>query len=469
MVKGDAKKNELKGHIIEPGKIFQKDISAKPRLTLRERDEDFFHKYVQEMDFKGLLELDDKQLDESQRNIQSNSKYLLEALQEKFDDNHENLAEFTTFLIERCFLVAVSTCDEDSAFRIFSVMNSRGLDLQSTDIIKANIIGKINKEAQENYTERWEDMETELGRQGFNDLFGFVRMIYAKEKAQKTTVEEFRQHVLSKNPDPEKLIEDILEPFAESLSIIRKTDNIRKTDKKNLFYWLNQINNSDWIPIAILFLSKKKNNLEPKYVSLFFKKLERLASYLHICAKNINQRIVRYKDVLIALESNNHNLDTLPEAIELSNQEKAEMKGVLANDIFGLIAVRRNFIILRLDSFISSDEASYIHSKLTIEHVLPQTVNEDSEWYKTWPDIDKRQEWVHKIANLLPLNKSKNSKAQNFDFDKKKNIYYKGNSTPYHLTSKVLLVPHWTEEYLIERQKELLKVFEDNWELQETN
>ena len=87
------------------------------------------------------------------------------------------------FLLQKCYLVAVSTPNQKSAFRIFSVMNSRGLDLQLTDIIKADTIGQLtSEEIQESYNVRWEDMEVELGRGRFNDLFSYVRMIYAKKK-----------------------------------------------------------------------------------------------------------------------------------------------------------------------------------------------------------------------------------------------------------------------------------------------
>ena len=69
---------------------------------------------------------------------------------------------------------------------------------------------------------------------------------------------------------------------------------------------------------------------------------------------------------------------------------------------------------------------------LTIEHVLPQTVRAGSEWEKLWPDTAMRERWGNRIANLVPLTRKKNSEAQNYDFEKKKEIYFKGKSgTPY--------------------------------------
>ena len=53
--------------------------------------------------------------------------------------------------MRRCYLVVVTTPDLDSAYRIFSVLNARGLDLRLTDLLKAEIIGAIPVEQQEKY------------------------------------------------------------------------------------------------------------------------------------------------------------------------------------------------------------------------------------------------------------------------------------------------------------------------------
>ena len=349
-------------------------------------------------------------------------------------------------------------------------MNSRGLDLQPTDIIKSDMIGKISEDDQEEYNKRWEDMEIALERDGFNDLFHFIRMIFAKEKAKKSILDEFRKHVLCKIEDPQKLLEDILEPYAEALAIVKKTDyktTKNANDKKDYLLWLNKIDNSDWIPTAIFFMEKNRNS--PDYMRWFFKKLERLAAYLHICAKNVNQRIERYNKVISALEKNNSSENPIAE-IELTSEEKEEMKNALNGNIYELTPRRRNYVILRLDSFVSDGAASYDPAILTIEHVLPQTVDPNSKWAEWWPTEDERDEWRHRISNLVPLSKKRNSQAQNYDFDKKKSAYFGGinDVSSYALTTKVLSTPEWTPKFLAERQKDLLNVLskEENWDLE---
>jgi hypothetical protein len=462
-------RTQLLKYIVEPGNKFE-GLSAKPRLTLRERDKDFFAEYIQALQLDTLLALSDAELekDESKLNIKKNADLLRKSVQMRFGNEPEKLLRFVTFLLQRCFLVAVSTPSQQSAFRVFSVMNSRGLDLQTTDIIKADMIGKItNQESRENYNQRWEDMEVELGRSGFNDLFGFVRMIYAREKPKKALLEEFRSRVIASLDSAEILISEVLEPYAEAMATLISASYKADEDAGQInayIRWLNRIDNSDWMPTAMCFLKQKPNNTE--YVEWFFRNLERLAASMHITGYNVNQRIERYAIIIEAL-SRTHNLSNPVDAIELTDEEKQRMKTAIDGDVYWLTPRRRSYLVLRLDSFVSDQAAVYDTAILTIEHVLPQTVDPSSEWATRWEDPGQRSAWVHRIGNLVPLNKRRNSQAQNYDFGRKKDAYFLGRSnvSSYALTSQVIQMSEWTPEVVEARQQELLSALIENWKL----
>ncbi|MBE0507680.1 MAG: DUF262 domain-containing protein [Marinospirillum sp.] len=459
-------RSDFEGYIREPGRLSQ-GISAKPRLSLRERDRQFFADYVQAFKFNELLALESARLEEPQQNIQRNARLLKDRLLTTFAKDTDGLIRFGAFLIQRCFLVVVSTPSKKSAFRVFSVLNSRGLDLLPTDIIKSDVIGNILAEKQEDYTNTWEELEVKTGRAGFAELFNHIRMIYARAKAQRTLLEEFDEHVVKKSTSSEQLISNVIEPYAMAYLIAKKNEYISTTnasDVNALLKWLNRIDNSDWMPCAILFLSTQKD--APKYVLRFFQQLERLAAYMHISAKNVNQRIARYAVVLEELMGT-HSLGNPVKAVELTESEKKEMLNALNSDIYYLTARRRNYLILRLDSFLSDGAASYDAKVLTIEHVMPQTVLAGSEWEEHWPEADVRQQWVHKIANLVPLTQQRNSAASNFDFTKKKTAYFGGRKgvSSYVMTTQVLNTPEWTLDVVKKRQQNLLEVLEAGWQL----
>lgn len=459
-------KTQFLKYLMEPGSEFE-GLAPKPRLSLRERDREFFARYVQGLKFPELLAINAATLgNESQKNIQANSRLLHDRLQ-KYCSDEGTLKGFAKFLVQRCFLVAVSTPSQKSAFRVFSVLNNRGLDLLPTDIIKADIIGKVPEASQDEYTERWEDLEVQTGRDGFNELFGHIRMIHGKEKAKRALLEEFREQVISKIKTSQELVDNVLQPFAEAFLIVKNQQYVSTKnahDTNRLIEWLNRIDNSDWIPPAISFLSQKKDDAD--YVLWFFQKLERLAAHLHVCAKNVNQRIDRYAEILQELEGE-HSLEAPLTSIELSGVEKAEMKAALDSHIYELTPRRRNYLILRLDSFLSDGAASYNPSLLTIEHVLPQTVSPGSAWLTSWPDEDLRKAWVHRIANLVPLTQKRNSQAQNYDFATKKTAYFGGSKgvSSYVLTTQVLNTPDWTPAVIQVRQTALLKTLAESWEL----
>lgn len=460
-------RSDFKNYIIEPGRASQ-GIASKPRLQIRKRDRDFFKKYIQDMKFDELFALAPEAQDtEAKANIIRNAKLLMDRIHDNLS-TESSIIQFGAFLVQRCLLVAVSTPTEQAAFRIFSVMNSRGMSLLATDIIKADVIGAIPDQKQQEYNDKWEELEVELSRSGFNDLFGHIRMIKTKIKAKKSLQEEFYKYVL---PDINAstaidFIENTLEPYADAYSAIKNSQYIGTSgvdEVNDILRWLNRIDNSDWVPVAMLYYVKHKNDANA--MNQFLRKLERLAAYMRATSWDVSHRIERYARVLDDIE--NATGTGYGSSIELTATEIAEFLDRLNSDIYKMVSNKRNYLILRLDSFVSDGAAKYDSKVLTIEHVLPQTIAPGSKWEANWPNAAERDQWLHKIGNILPLSKRKNTQAQNYEFDVKKEKYFKGKSgtASYALTSQVLSYSEWTPAVVKKRQEELIEVYKRNWDL----
>lgn len=386
-------KKELREYLIEPGKK-SAGLKSKPRLTLRKKDNSFFKKYIQEINIDELMKRDLVKFNEPQKHIVENAKVFLKKIDETFGTKQTELEEFSYFLLQRCYLVVVATSSEDSAFRIFSVMNNRGLPLLATDIIKSEIIGKIKSSDQGKYTDIWENLEGKLGRDDFNNLFAHIRMIFSKVKAKKNLLDEFRTSVLPKFKDkPKSFIEDTLVSYAESYFDIKNSEyesTSNALEINGVLKWLNKIDNSDWMPPAILYFAE--NNFSSEAKLEFVKKLERLAAYMHISSKDVNFRISRYAELISQIQDNRE-----LSSLELTESEKEDFRDKLNGDIYSMTPKRRNYFILRLDSFVSDGAAEYNSRKLTIEHVLPQTIDKNSQWQELWFDglSDEEQQMLH--------------------------------------------------------------------------
>lgn len=428
------------------------------RLRLRDRDQEFFHKYVQARGgMEGLFNGVPVTSTDSQERIVENAKYLYREVKNLSEDRRVKLAKF---IIQRCYLVVVTTNSPSSAYRIFAVMNDRGLDLSPTDILKAEITGAIRDErSRETYAKKWEAVEERLGRDRFAELFSHIRMVYGKDKLRRNLQEEFRDQVLD-GLASEKFIDDVLVPYAEAYEKAVGMDDQVPYEAKPYLKHLSRLDNVDWIPpiMALFFLSRESAHLVE-----FVKGLERLAYGLFILRANVNSRIARFASVITAIQEEDR--DREREALQLEEHEKSLVVDALDGSVYRLTRVRMP-LLLRLDGLLASAEATYDHPTITIEHVLPQTPEADSKWIEWFPNEEERDEWKHRLANLVLLSRRKNTRASNFEFDRKKKEYFQREGfPPFPLTMPVISEEEWTPKVLEDRQEMLLQKLKDEWRL----
>lgn len=442
-------------------------IKGHYRLAVRQRDRAFFQENIQEMG--ALCEFVRREypdLSDSRQRMFENAKHLRDEFSKMSATQQTILA---AFIVQRCFLVVVSTSDQESAYRIFSVMNDRGLDLSPTDILKARIIGPMDEPDQEKYTDRWEDIEEEVGRDEFRAIFSHIRMIHTKAKLRRTLQEEFQENVL-RQLNGERFMSDILEPYADAYEAItakpkESYGNTTKTDQMNeLLRHLNRLDNFDWIPPAMAYFKKHSRNADVPLP--FVRDLERLAYALFLTRADINGRINRYAEVLRAIEAD-ADLFGAESPLQLRQDEKRAVVDALDGQIYDQPRVKRvgKPLLLRLDNALADAGAAYSHPVITIEHVLPRNPAQNSEWTANFSE-DERQEWTGKLANLVLLSRRKNSGASNYDFERKKSEYFqKGGVATFALTSQVINADEWTPTALQSRQEELIAKLKEVWRL----
>ncbi|SDN98649.1 DUF262 domain-containing protein [Lentzea jiangxiensis] len=446
--------------IIEPGDELL-DLEAKPRLALKKRDQAFFRTYVQTPGrVEELIALNDTALKtDAQKSIRDNAKALREVLVRWDEESRRRLVKMIS---ARTFLVIVTTPNLTSAHRIFSVMNARGLDLSPADIFKSKVIGLLDDE----YATKWDEAEVMLGRSDFADLFLYIRMIFAKERAKQDLMTEFPKQVLDQYLPGRaaEFVDDVLVPYAEAYEQIRDFGYEASAKAERVNSWfrrLSQIDNSDWLPPALWAM--RHHGDDPVWLDGFLRKLERLAASMFIRRVYTTPRVVRYSNLLRELAAG-HGLDS--PAFDLDADERAETVRQLDGPLY-LVQKTRKYVLLRLDEVLAgSSGVTHDFSIITVEHVLPQNPKADSAWLDAFT-AQARGTWTHRLANLVLLNRTKNSQAQNYDFETKKHKYFLSRSgvSAFPLTSQVLAQSEWTPALLETRQKELLRTLAEEWEL----
>jgi ABC-type multidrug transport system fused ATPase/permease subunit len=344
-------------------------------------------------------------------------------------------------------------------------MNDRGLDLSATDILKAEIIGELPNEDQRNqYAQKWEDIEQELGRDRFGALFTHVRMIYGKAKQRRSLQDEFKEQVLSQHSSTEfidHVLDEYYDVYKRVLGLSQDSLEGSQTYHRHLEH-LRRLDNVDWIPPAMAFFHRNQQN--GALLDKFTRDLERLAYSLFIRRANVNERINRYAAVLRDLDVND-DLWRDDGPLQLNADEKRATLQVLEGPIYTLPRVPLP-LLLRVDSLLASAGATYNYSIMSIEHVLPQNPAKDSDWMAWFPEEDERTQWTHRLANLVLLSSRKNARASNFSFDHKKAEYFlRGGTSPFALTTQVVGESEWTPKVLKRRQSELIQKLKEEWRL----
>jgi hypothetical protein len=432
------------------------------RLLLRERDREFFAKFIQHPGATNNLP-DTSKLEGSPKLIAENARFFRSQLDGMPEERKDALI---AFIVQHCYMVVVSVSTAEAAKRIFTVLNTRGRDLTATDILKAELLDRAERDKEPALAERWEEVERAVGREIMVELFGHIRMMYERDKPRLALEYGFKKHVPLFSGEPQGFISEVLEPLADAYLLLTDSRRVERdfgTEAAKAVRSLERIDNKDWIPPALLRIWKSKP-ADGAEAGRFLVALERVAYLLFVTRAGVNDRITRFAEVM-------NEFDPRPEAkgtdagTTLTAAEQYAFLQVLAGPIYLSPRVCKP-VLQRLDEAISTGGANY-DVLISIEHVLPQKIENGSEWATWFPEEPQRRAWTHRLANLVLLTRRVNTRASNWSFETKKREYFssKDGSTPFVLTQGVLRTDRWTAQHLAERQRELLLKLCEVWGL----
>jgi Protein of unknown function DUF262/Protein of unknown function (DUF1524) len=439
-------------------------LKERYRLLLREQDRPFFLKYVQSPGSTDQLP-DPSKLEGSQKRIADNARNFRAQLEAMPEERRNALI---AFIVQRCYLVVVAVATTDAARRIFTVLNARGLDLTPTDILKAELLERVALPPPQEtaLAARWEQVERALGRERMVELFGHIRMIYERDKPRLSLESGFKKVVLPFSEGAESFVSDILEPASDAFLLLSDATRIQKhfgAEAARAVRSLGRIDSKDWIPPVLLRIWKCQPT-DQTGVAKFIIDLERVAYFLFVTRAGVNERIARFAAIMDELEPRaGREPDEV--GISLAEPEQYAFLRVLTGALYPITRVCKP-VLQRLDEALSSGGASY-DELVSIEHVLPQTVDESSEWAMMFPTEEMRNEWTHRLANLVFLTHRINTRASNWSFERKKKEYFSSSdgSSPFVITQGVLQTDQWTPEHLQARQRQLLLKLCQVWRL----
>ncbi|MDW9972819.1 DUF262 domain-containing protein [Sinorhizobium meliloti] len=427
-----------------------------PRLTLRQRDQSFFRKFVlsgQPVPDAVRKEIVKEQDAPKQRIVEN-----LEAI-DAFIAHHDQktLKLFANFLLSRVYVVFVTTASWQSAYRLFNVLNARGMALSNADLIKNMLFARLAGDATRSseLDEAWLELEEQIGIERLDQFLAHHRSSIVATKARKALHEEF-EPLIEAAVTPFSFLEGLNKSASNYLRILR--NDFEKTAARRAVRSLRRAAFEEWIPPLLAFLNAPIEGLEE---SEFVDLLERITYQNWIRRLAFTARLTAYFQLITAIHTGKGADDI--RAIFRANANDDEFRVLLDGEVYGRPFAHA--VLLRLEEADQDESVTKdFGGKITIEHVLPQALK-DAYWRERFSDNDHRL-WLHRLGNLALLAGIKNYKAQYFPFERKKRIYAeRNNRVSFDTTKPILDAEHWTIELLSARQSDLIERAHRIWSL----
>lgn len=163
------------------------------------------------------------------------------------------------------------------------------------------------------------------------------------------------------------------------------------------------------------------------------------------------------------IEKNNAIIKEIETAIDQTSLFASTVFKVETQDLFrvlsGGIYGRRygRYILLKIDLAYHGHTTKFSPPEtISIEHILPQTPNQSSQWISDFTEKD-REKWTNRLGNLILLSRRKNTAQSNLDYLQKKEKYFKKNVELFSNSVRIFnTFSTWSLEDLKKNHEEML-------------
>lgn len=406
-------------------------------FDIRDQVKDFINEYVKEQG--GTAKEDElKQKianSEEDISIRNMAKAIL-TIREYFSTN--SIDDFFPYLRSNVLMIYVAAEELEDAFRLFTVLNSRGVKLRNSDILKADNLGRIKDNTKRlELAKKWEETETYFA-EDFDAFLSHLRTILVKQKAAVSLLKEFEDNIYNpksfdRNTKTYTKQTPLLQKGEETFKFIDKykkhyeqlfdNDNYGLTSSFELYNYLHLMQKGFeadfWIAPLLRFYDKFKTT---KLVE-FTKALDNKFANDWLVGVTPTTRIENVNAIIQAIDDAKNADEVLNDDSLLLDED--DLKDAFAGNIYGKRAAR--YVLLKLDLLYHGHTTKLeMPETISIEHILPQTPPDASQWKNDFTDLE-RIEWTNKMGNLVLISRRKNSAQSNKEYADKKEKYFKSN------------------------------------------
>lgn len=433
----------------------------------------YFEAYVQ-----SIEKMDVEPATEEEINIKQTYNYFESELEEmklkgKYDFNentpYKDLLIAIRDQILQMNVISILTEEKDSAYEIFEILNAKGKNLASIDLIKNTIYSKFHADdnAKDKIIEnKWEGIKTTLRSRNPNIGFATFYRHYWISKYQKTTnsklYDSFKKHIKSNKKSYEKFVKDLSTMAETYMKIV--SPNIDDYNNRKEYNWLIQslkaIEKTFGVTqarIALLALFKLKSNNEisskafkdaVNYIENFiFAYTGVLKNQANIYESRFSKLAIKLRESKDKSDTNNVLKEYLYQAFEDRYPQKEEFLSGFVRLRFSKEESPTNtitkYVLNKISSKLNNSEVYSIDS--SIEHIINEDISNDNTLF---------------IGNLICLEIDLNNEASDLAYEEKLEVYKKSKYD--QVLNFCNKYPNFNENDIEERSKILGEYYYDN-------
>lgn len=358
--------------------------------------------------------------DENEDHYSANFRRFQKRFQQASAENSLSIYRFLLDITKHVIIFPIQADTQETALRIFSTLNDRGLPLSDADIFKAKIYGFLDYEKdKEDFIKDWKALDERAteAEESIQKLFQYY-MFYlrAKEGDTATTTPGIRRFYAEdkfrrlKNPE---LMDDLnaLMDVWEVVNARMESPDLAWTSNPEIRKQLDLLNmypNEFWkYPVGVFYLTHKSNNdFEEKFLRFLSKfAAEMIAKFLK------SPTVSAVKPGVMKLNTSILESDTPSFEFGIVDWQSLRDQIKLPN--------KRSFrMLLALHAY--TQQEGLLPPKWEIEHIFPK------KWQAShFPTYDESivNEKIEHIGNKVPFEKKLNIVASNGYFGKKQKEY----------------------------------------------
>ncbi|WP_027001726.1 DUF262 domain-containing protein [Hugenholtzia roseola] len=454
----DKEANEERVKLLSSKFIGDKDPSSLTyfsKLKLNENNNTFFQSYILTLKTPATL-----------RNFKDSDKLLLKAykfFQEKvskyFEPNPkgEDIAKFLNETVaKRLMFIQIIVENELRAYTVFETLNSRGVGLTVTDLLKNYLFSLVSEVDLPHIRSQWNRIVDTVGLDNFPIFLRHYWISRNKLVRQEYLYKNIRTKV--QNAEHLSYLLEELEKNAELyVALNNSADELWRGNKeiKKRIKELEIFQVKQCLPILLIAYDKIFNH---------FDKILKIITVISFRATVIGgYHSGRLEEVYnkAAIKIDNGEI-TSPQQLAEEVKELYLSDTDFKND-FSTISLntRRNkklirYILFELENQISNNSYDFEEHNATIEHILPENPNEEWEAYFSKNVLEN---YVFRIGNYTLLEAGKNREIGNKVYSEKVKIF---EDSGFEMTKRITF-PEWNANNLDKRQSELAKIATSIW------